>query len=303
MESEVGPEMGPGTGPEGEDVRWMSADGLELHARSYGPASAALTVLCLHGLTRNHKDFEPMIAGLPGRFRFIAVDVRGRGQSAYDPQPENYTPQVYARDMLGLLDKLGIRKVALVGTSMGGLISLLMIRKAPERVAGIALNDVGPVVEKAGLQRIASYAGKVAPVTDWESAAAAVKTLQGGVFPNMPEARWMDFARRTYRELPSGEVVLDYDPGIARSLGKVKPGRITNFVLWRMFAAAKKAPLLVIRGETSDILSAQTAERMVRRHPDARLVTVPGVGHAPILDEPDSLSALSQFLTRLESQV
>ena len=243
-----------------------------------------------------------MIAALPGRYRFIAVDVRGRGKSAHDPQPDNYDPRIYAKDMGGLLDKLGLARVALIGTSMGGLISILMIRTMKERVAGIVLNDVGPVVEKDGIARIASYAGKVRPVTGWESAADAVKTIQGAAFPDMPEERWMDFARRTYKELPGGEVVLDYDPNIARSLGKVKPGALTNFFLWRVFDATKKAPLLVVRGEMSDILSARTAELMVKRHPDARLATVPRVGHAPILDELQAVSAITDFLARLEAK-
>ena len=287
--------------PDGTEIRWSSADGLSLFARSYGPEDAHLTVLCIHGLTRNHQDFEPMIAALPRHHRYVAVDVRGRGQSDYDPRPKNYHPRIYARDMFALLDHLAVHRAALVGTSMGGLISLLMIRSAPERIAGIVLNDVGPVVEKAGLARIASYAGKVAPVTDWASAAAAVKTLQSAAFPDMPEDRWMDFARRTYRQLPSGEVILAYDPAIARSLGKVKPGAITNFFLWRMFAATRKAPLLIVRGGMSDILSAGTAEEMVRRHPDARLATVPRVGHAPILDEPEAVTAITEFLNRLET--
>lgn len=288
--------------PAGEDFVWSSADGLSLYAKSYGPASAPLSVLCIHGLTRNHKDFEPMIAALPGHYRFVAVDVRGRGRSAHDPEHKNYNPAIYAKDMGLLLDKLGIRRAVLIGTSMGGLISLMMMRRTPKRIAGVVLNDVGPVVEKTGIARIAGYAGKVQPVTDWQSAAAAVKTIQGQAFPDMPEERWMDFARRTYKELPNGEVVLDYDPNIARSLGKVKPGAVTNFALWRMFGGLKKAPLLVVRGAKSDILSEKTAQEMVRRHPDARLATVPRVGHAPILDEPEAVSAISDFLARLESK-
>lgn len=288
--------------PAGEDIVWSSADGLSLYAKSYGPASAPLSVLCIHGLTRNHKDFEPMIAALPGHYRFVAVDVRGRGRSAHDPEHKNYNPAIYAKDMGLLLDKLGIRRAVLIGTSMGGLISLMMMRRTPKRIAGVVLNDVGPVVEKTGIARIAGYAGKVQPVTDWQSAAAAVKTIQGQAFPDMPEERWMDFARRTYKELPNGDVVLDYDPNIARSLGKVKPGAVTNFALWRMFGGLKKAPLLVVRGAKSDILSEKTAQEMVRRHPDARLATVPRVGHAPILDEPEAVSAISDFLARLESK-
>ena len=288
--------------PAGEDIVWSSADGLSLYAKSYGPASAPLSVLCIHGLTRNHKDFEPMIAALPGHYRFVAVDVRGRGRSAHDPEHKNYNPAIYAKDMGLLLDKLGIRRAVLIGTSMGGLISLMMMRRTPKRIAGVVLNDVGPVVEKTGIARIAGYAGKVQPVTDWQSAAAAVKTIQGQAFPDMPEERWMDFAHRTYKELPSGEVVLDYDPNIARSLGKVRPGAVTNFALWRMFGGLKKAPLLVVRGAKSDILSEKTAQEMVRRHPDARLATVPRVGHAPILDEPEAVSSISDFLARLESK-
>lgn len=287
---------------EAEDIHWTSEDGLSLYARAYGPGTAKLNVLCLHGLTRNHQDFEPMIAALPQSIRFIAVDVRGRGRSAHDPNPDNYDPRVYAKDMRRLLDQLGLTRVALIGTSMGGLISLLMMRQMPERIAGVVLNDVGPVVEKAGITRIAGYAGKVRPVTGWESAAEAVKTIQGAAFPDMPEARWMDFARRTYRELPDGQVVLDYDPDIARGLGKVKPGFLTRFALWRLFGGLKKAPLLVVRGGISDLLSDKTAREMVRRHPDAKLVTVPRVGHAPILDEPEAVAALTEFLTRLESK-
>lgn len=286
----------------GSDIEWSSADGLSLYAKSYGPESAALTVVCIHGLTRNHKDFEPMIEALPGHYRFIGVDVRGRGRSAHDPDPDNYDPRTYAKDIGLLLDKLGLTRVALIGTSMGGLISLILMRTMPKRIAGVVLNDVGPVVEKAGIARIAGYAGKVRPVTGWKSAAEAVKTIQGAAFPDMPEERWMDFARRTYRELPTGEVVLDYDPNIARSLGKVKPGFLTNFALWRLFGGLKKAPLLVVRGGTSDILSEKTALEMVRRHPDAALATVPRVGHAPILDEPEAVAAISQFLSRLETK-
>lgn len=286
---------------DGVDIGWSSADGLSLHARAYGPETARLNVLCLHGLTRNHKDFEPMIGALPGHYRFIAVDVRGRGQSAHDPNPKNYSPGIYAKDMRLLLDKLALNRVALIGTSMGGLISLIMMRQMPKRIAGVVLNDVGPVVEKAGIARIAGYAGKVQPVTGWESAAAAVRTIQGAAFPDMPEDRWMDFARRTFRELPNGDVVLDYDPNIARSLGKVRPGALTNFALWRMFGGLKKAPLLVVRGALSDILSEETAREMVRRHPDARLATVPRTGHAPILDEPEAVTAIADFLARLEA--
>lgn len=286
---------------QGTEFTWTSEDGLNLFAKSYGTESAPLTVLCLHGLTRNHKDFEAMIAALPARYRYIAVDVRGRGQSDYDPNPKNYAPPVYAKDMQRLIDTLGLKRVALIGTSMGGLISILMIRSAPGRIAGIVLNDVGPAVEKAGLARIAAYAGKMPPVTDWASAAAAVKTVNGPIFPHYTDDQWMAIARRTYREMPDGRVQPDYDPNIAANLGKMKPGPLTSFFLWRIFGVTKKAPLLVVRGETSDILSQATAELMVKRHPDARLARVPGIGHAPFLDEPEAVTAITEFLSRLET--
>lgn len=282
-----------------EEIHYRAPDGLDLFAWRYGPADAPLTALCMHGLTRNHRDFEPMIAKLNGRFAFVAVDVRGRGRSARDPDPSHYTPATYAGDMIALLDHLGLQRVALIGTSMGGLMSMLMMRTVPERVLGVVLNDVGPVLERAGLQRIAGYVTEVKPLADWTAAAEAVARVQADIFPDYGSDDWMAFARRTFRELPSGEVIPDYDPAITRTVGDVKPWIALRFAMWRLFKAMRKAPLLVIRGETSDILSERTAARMLRRHPDAALVTVPRVGHAPILDEPEAVTAIDAFLTRL----
>lgn len=279
-----------------EEIRWTSSDGLSLFARAYGPTDAELTVLCMHGLTRNHKDFEPMIHALGDRHRFIAVDVRGRGLSDPDPNPKNYSPAIYAGDMIALLDELDIPSAALIGTSMGGLMSMLMMKMAPHRVRAIVLNDVGPVLEKSGLQRIASYASNVAPLASWQDAAAAVASVQSQIFPDYGPNDWLAFAHRTYRELESGQVILDYDPEITRSVGEVKPGMMVRIAMWRLFKGMYARPLLLVRGETSDILSAKTAEKMVKRHPNAELVTVPRVGHAPMLYEPEAVAAIGKFL-------
>ncbi len=284
-----------------EDISWQSKDGLNLYAQSIGSAEAQLTVLCMHGLTRNHKDFNPMIQALGDRYRYIAVDVRGRGRSERDPQPKNYSPTVYAADMVTLLDHLQLQSVVLIGTSMGGLMSMLLSRMIPNRLRGIVLNDIGPVIDQSGLERIATYVGEVRPFADWEAAAENIARIQAASFPGYGSEQWMAFARRTCHEIDSGEVLADYDPQIAKSLGNVKPGLLTRLAMWRLFKSMYKRPLLIIRGETSDILSQKTLHKMIRRHPNASTVTVPGVGHAPLLDEPEAVAAISGFLKGLEA--
>lgn len=281
------------------DIHYTSQDGLNLYARERGPEDAPLTVLCMHGLTRNHKDFDPMIDALDAPWRFISVDVRGRGLSDRDPDPGNYTPMVYARDMRALLDQLGLQRVALIGTSMGGLMAMVMMKMMPKRIAGTVLNDVGPQLENAGLTRIASYVDAVEPVEGWPAAAAAVERAQSAVFSDYGPEDWLAFAQRTYRELEDGRVILDYDPAITRTVGDVRPGWRTRFAMWRLFSSMKKKPLLILRGETSDILSEKTANRMARRHKNAMIVTVPRVGHAPMLDEPAAVDAIRGFLDQL----
>ncbi|MEL6955161.1 MAG: alpha/beta hydrolase [Pseudomonadota bacterium] len=282
------------------DITYTAPDGLSLYAKSYGPEDAPLTVLCMHGLTRNHKDFEPLIEKIGGDRRYIAVDVRGRGRSEWAPDTSSYTPAHYAKDMVKLLDQLGVSRVALIGTSMGGLMSMILARLMPKRILGIVLNDVGPVLEQAGLDRIAGYAREVAPFADWQEAAASIAQTQAVVFPDFTGDDWMAFARRTCREDEQGRVVFDYDPAITRTVSDVRPNWRTRFAMWRLFGGFKRFPLLIVRGETSDILSEKTAARMVRRHRTAQLVTVPRAGHAPILDEPIAAKAIDHFLTGLE---
>ncbi len=283
------------------DINYTSADGLRLFAKAYGNPDATLTVLCMHGLTRNHKDFEPMIDALDGRYRFVAVDVRGRGQSDRASDHETYAPQHYAADMAALLEHLKISRFVMIGTSMGGLIAMILSKMMPDRVRGVILNDVGPVVERSGLDRIAAYAGKVEAVAGWSEATKAVAKVQRAAFPHYGVEDWKKFAKRTYRRLGDGQLIVDYDPQITNSLGDSHPGLLTRIAMWRLFSSMKKIPLLVLRGETSDILSKKTARRMIKRHKDAQLVEVPGVGHAPMLDEPAAVSSIANFLNRLET--
>lgn len=285
-----------------EDIYYHSPDGLKLYAKRYGPADAPLSILCMHGLTRNHKDFEPMIAALPDRYQFISVDVRGRGHSDRDPNADNYSPAVYVGDMAALLDHLNIKRTTLIGTSMGGLMSMIMMKTMPERIRGVVLNDVGPVLEKSGLDRIAAYTSNTDPKAGWDEAAKAVGEVQADIFPDYGADQWMAFARRTYRELDDGRVAPDYDPAITQSVGKTRPGLLTRIAMWKLYKEMSKTPLLLIRGETSDILSAKTAAKMIKKHPEASLVTVPRVGHAPILDEPEAVEGIRNFLANIEAR-
>jgi pimeloyl-ACP methyl ester carboxylesterase len=285
------------------DITYKSPDGLHLYAKACGPNNAPVTVLCMHGLTRNHKDFVPMIDAIGGERRYICVDVRGRGRSERAVDPSTYSPVNYAGDMIALMDQAEIEKAVLIGTSMGGLMAMLMAKALPERIQGIVLNDIGPKVEQAGLKRIAAYTGNPEPVETWSDAANRTAQSQSVAFPDYNNDDWVAFARRTWREIGNGQICLDYDPAITRSLGEAKPGRLANFAMWRLFASMRKIPLLIVRGETSDVLSTATAKRMVRRHKDARLVEVPGRGHTPMLDEKVAVAAITQFLEKIEASL
>lgn len=288
------------------DIRYTSKDGLTLFAKSYGDPNAPLTALCMHGLTRNHKDFEPMIERLLAdglNVRFIAVDVRGRCQSDTDSNLENYTPAVYAGDMVTLLDHLNIDKVVLVGTSMGGLMSMVLMTMIPQRVLGVAMNDIGPELDPRGLDRISGYVGGNTTQPDWDAAGKAVASVQSVAFPDYSHDYWVAFAKRTYRQNSDGTLVLDYDPAIGRTVKDVRPTPETNAAMWQLFDAMKAAPLLLFRGELTDLLPAAVAEKMIETHGNAKLVTVPRVGHAPLLDEDEVASSLTTFFKSLERSV
>jgi pimeloyl-ACP methyl ester carboxylesterase len=274
-----------------EDYFWTAADGLRLHARRYAAWKSGLPILCLHGLTRNARDFEPVAPWLAGLGHpVIAADVRGRGGSRWDPAADYHLP-TYAQDVAALLDALDIPRAILLGTSMGGLIAMALATQAPDRIAGAIVNDVGPVIAEAGLTRIAAYVGKPVEIADWDAAAAYVHWQNEAAYPAFGPADWAAMARRLMIER-DGRIMPDYDPAIAQPKGEVPRGDP-----WAAWAALVKAgPVLLIRGQRSDILERAVAEAMVAGRPNTRWLEVPAVGHAPTLDEPVVRAAIAEFL-------
>ena len=274
----------------------VTPDGLRLFVRGYDGGGAKSPVICLHGLTRNSADFEtvgPFVSGL-GR-NVYAMDVRGRGRSDRDPDPSRYRPDVYAQDVLHVLNALDIREAVFIGTSMGGLITMVLAVTAPERIVGSVLNDIGPVVNPAGLARIAGYVGSRGPFDSWDVLVEAVRTTQSGAFPGANDEFWRTFARRVARELPDGRVSFDYDPSIAQ--GFAQPSGVVPVDLQALFSALAKKPTLLLRGELSDILAPEGVEVMRKLSPELQVVQVPNVGHAPTLDEPVACEAIQRFLS------
>lgn len=281
-----------------------TVDGLTLYARDYAPLlpETGLPVICLHGLTRNSRDFEvvaPRIAAL-GR-RVIAADMRGRGKSANDPDPAHYVPAVYAQDVLKLMEALAIPRAVFIGTSMGGLITLVVAALAPERVAASVLNDVGPKISVEGLSRIAGYVGRVQAVENWAEAAGAVRAVNGSAFPGRldDDQFWLAFARRTFHEREDGKLEFDYDPHIALAFADFDsdepPPDLTP-----LFDALAQMPMLSVRGAISDLLTEEAVAFMRERKPDLETVTIENIGHAPMLDEPEAWDAILDFLAKAE---
>lgn len=271
-------------------------DGLRLHYRDYPGSADRPPLLCLHGLTRNVRDFADFAERHSPRFRVIALDFRGRGMSDKDPLPARYNPLAYAGDVIELLDQLRIMEAIFVGTSLGGLVTLAIAAIAPERIAAAILNDVGPELGDAGLDHIRKYVGRGERFASWDEAAQAIERSQHASFPNYRAADWLAAARRNCRE-SDGEIVFDYDPAIADGF---KVAEATPKVdMWPLFMALARKPLLVIRGELSELLRPETLERMHAAAPDMKSVIVKQIGHAPMLDEPEAAAAIDSFLASL----
>jgi pimeloyl-ACP methyl ester carboxylesterase len=271
-----------------------SHDGLRLCSRVYASAAAdAPVVLCLHGLMRNSRDFGELAARLAARHRVIVPDMRGRGLSARDPNFNNYQIPVYLQDVVTLLAGLGAAHASIIGTSMGGLMAMLLAVTQPKLVSRIVLNDVGPEVDPRGLERIRGYAGRAAPVHSWPEAAAQVRADYGAAWPDLSDARWDEIARLSYRANAQGVPEPDADPLIRellRDTSRAAPD------LWPLWGALARVPILAIRGAHSDVLSAATLQRMQRTKPDLEVLTVANRGHAPLLDEPECVAAIDAFL-------
>jgi len=278
--------------------RWLSRDGLQLYARIYESAGAgAPAVLCLPGLTRNSRDFESLAQHLAPRYRVICPDLRGRGLSARDPVWQNYQPATYVPDLVALTGSLGLKRFAIVGTSLGGLLAMLLPSVLPGAVAGIVLNDIGPEVDPAGAERIRGYAGRLPPVRNWEEAVAQLKTVFGAAWPGLSEQTWQVLARRSFREDETGVPVLDVDPKVGEAMRAAPEAAVPD--LWPLYATLKPVPALAIRGMLSDILSEATFARMQREKPDLVALSVPNRGHVPLLDEPECIAAIDAFLQQV----
>ena len=277
--------------------RWRSHDGLALYSRIYDSAgSTAPAVLCLAGLTRNCRDFEGLAVHLAARYRVVCPDLRGRGLSQRDPQWRNYHPGTYLTDIASLLESLQLTEVAVVGTSLGGLLAMLLASVEPQRIAGIVLNDVGPEADPRGLERIRSYAGKLPPVRTWDEAIAQCREVNGASLPDVPDAQWLVLARRWYREDASGIPVLDCDPMVGEAVRAASP---VPGGLWSVFAQIRAVPMLAIRGALSDILSEAIVARMQREKPDLQTLIVARRGHVPLLEEPQVVPVIDRFLDGL----
>jgi len=277
---------------------YTTRDGLRLFARDYPHPAPRATVLCMHGLSRNSADFEDLCPLLNRDYRVIAVDQRGRGRSQYDANPSNYHPGTYVQDMFELLAGLGIGEVIAIGTSMGGLMTMIMAALRPGLFRAAVLNDIGPVIESAGLERIKRYVGKIPPPRTWEDAAAIQRTINAQAFPDYGDADWARFARRTFRAGADGAPVPAYDPAIAQPIDSAQDSAVPPD-LWPAFAGLAGVPTLVIRGELSDILSADCVREMRARKPDLQSAEIARRGHAPMLDEPQALAAIRQLLASI----
>jgi pimeloyl-ACP methyl ester carboxylesterase len=251
-------------------------------------------VLCLHGLTRNSADFAGLAPHLARHFRVLVADQRGRGRSQYDRNPANYHPATYIDDMFRLLDGEAVDRALLVGTSMGGLMAMLMAATQPDRFTGLVLNDIGPEVDPVGLARIKSYVGKAQPVSDWPEAIAQCRALNSDAFPDFSEQQWADFARALFRDV-DGRPVLAYDPAIAEPMAATDDAAVPAD-LWPVFDSIRHLPMLLLRGIHSDILAPACVTEMQRRKPDLVFAEIAHRGHAPTLDEADSRAAIDRFL-------
>jgi pimeloyl-ACP methyl ester carboxylesterase len=283
-----------------EDRYWTSSDGLNLHYRNYpGPdGGAKLPVLCMHGLTRNARDFHALAEALAATRRVIVPEMRGRGMSEYAKDSDTYSPVTYVGDVEKLLAEQGIARFVVVGTSMGGLMTMLMAASQPGRMAAVVMNDIGPEVDAAGLARISGYVGQGRSYPTWVHAARGLAEGHGAAFPDYDLDQWLDLAKRTMVVSQNGRIVFDYDMAIAEPFAK--PGNAAPPNLWLAFEALAGVPMLLVRGALSDLLSEDTVKQMGVRNPAMQVVTVPRVGHAPTLDEPEVRTAIHALLDAAE---
>jgi len=285
-----------------EDRWFTTKDGLKLHALAAGPKHAqALPAVCLPGISRTAEDFRELLQAFATHAknprRAIALDSRGRGLSARDPNPANYTVPIEIGDLLAVLDAEKITRAVFVGTSRGGILTMVMGAVRPQAIAGAVLNDIGPVLDMPGLLRIKTYVGKMPRPSSWVEAAANLRKVMGGQFPAFDEAKWQDYARRTWRNGKDGFTPRS-DPLISTALADIDPA-VPPPDLWKQFEAlAAAAPVLVLRGEHSDLLSRETVAAMRAKHQRVEAIEIDGHGHAPFLVEAATIDPILTFAAR-----
>ncbi len=279
------------------DRFWESPDGLKLHYRDYPGREDRPPILCLHGLTRNARDFSEVAGRLSGDWRVVVPEMRGRGNSEYAKDSNTYKPATYIADLEELLAELGIARFVSIGTSMGGLMTMMMAAHNPSRLLGAVLNDVGPDIDPVGLARISEYVGQGRSFPTWMHAAQALQEVHGGAHPGFDLEDWLAMAKRGMCVQQNGRIAFDYDMSIADPFSQGDGAAPPD--LWPAFDALKRVPLLVVRGGLSDLLSAEAAGKMRQRHGEAELVTIDNVGHAPLLEEPEAVAAIDRLLARV----
>ncbi len=280
-----------------QDGFWHSADGLKLHYRDYPGRAGRPALLCIPGLTRNARDFEPLADAFAGEWRVIAVDLRGRGDSDYARDTSTYVPATYVADVANLLDELQPGPVVSIGTSLGGIVSVLLANARPQAFAGMVINDIGPVIEAAGLARIRDYVGQGGNYPTWMHAARALKDNSSHVYPTFKIADWLRLAKRLMVLTGGGRIGLDYDMRIAEPL--LAAGDVPAGDLWPAFKALPPVPKLVLRGALSDLLSAETLKAMKREMINTDVLTVRRVGHPPTLEEAEARAAIAALLEKV----
>ncbi len=284
------------------EIFFTARDGLRLYGRRYAaPGSTRRPVLCLAGLTRNSRDFHEIAVALSGTGAgardVFTLDSRGRGRSAHDPAWKNYSVPVEMNDVLDFMTLTGLHDAAVIGTSRGGLIAIMMAAARPAAIGALVLNDIGPVLERTGLARIIATVGRVPRPVDWPEATRVMKELNARQFPGISDAEWDAITRQWFND-DGSRPVPGYDPNIARSIA-LPNGPLPEF--WPQFAALARVPILALRGENSDILSAATLALMQQRHPHCLALTVRGQGHAPLLRDGPTIEAIGDFLARADA--
>jgi pimeloyl-ACP methyl ester carboxylesterase len=285
----------------GESRFITTQDGLRLHALDYGDRhSPHLPVVCLPGLTRTVEDFAVLAPALANDRRVLSLDYRGRGRSDYDPDPEHYSIPVETADVVAVMTALEAVPAIIVGTSRGGLIAMALAAGKVELLAGVVLNDIGPVVETDGVARIKGYVGQMPQPASYQEVAEFLQRSTGNQFPKLGAPDWLAAAKRGWRE-EGGRLVSTYDPALARTLQGVSPDKPYP-TLWPQFDAMAQVPLMVVHGANSDILSSATVDAMRARRSDMELVVVPDQGHAPLLADAGTIGAIAAFAAKCDAR-